>query len=123
MSKRAKKSKGDDAPAGEEAVSLASHPEAAGQIRQAKGWGGLLGLVLVAFVTWRGGGSLEVVAEYALIGGVVGFVLAWALMLNVWRHMALADITRKRRQAEEAYRSYLEELDSRDGDDASAPAA
>lgn len=123
MSKRSKKTRGEGEATGEEAVSLASHPEAAAQIRQAKGWGGLLGLALVAFVTWRGGGTLETVAEYALIGGLVGFLLAWALMLNIWRHMALADITRKRRQAEEAYRAYLDELDSRDGDDASAPAA
>jgi uncharacterized membrane protein YccC len=106
----------------EDALTLASHPQASEQIRRAKGIGGLLGLGVVAVVSWRGGAPLVTVAEYALAGGVLGLLVAWALMINIWRQMAVAEVARKRREAEEAYRAYLDEMNASDPGGRSAPA-
>jgi hypothetical protein len=105
-------------------ISLATHPVASEHIRLAKGFGGLFGLVAVAWVTWDGGASLATVGMRALAAGLVGYALAWAFMLSLWRHIAVADIQKKRKEAEEAYRVYLEEQESADdAGDLTAPAA
>ena len=103
-------------------VSLATHPVASEHIRLAKGFGGLFGLVAVGWVTWDGGASLVTVGWRALVAGLVGYALAWAFTLSLWRHIALADIQKKRKEAEEAYRAYLEEQEAA-GSDLAAPAA
>ena len=55
---------------------------------------------------------------------MVGYVIAWSLMLTVWRYIAVADINAKCKQAQEAYRAYLEVQDARDdAGDLAAPAA
>jgi uncharacterized membrane protein YccC len=123
MSRKEKK----DEPVAKEqdsGISLATHPVASEQIRLAKGFGGLFGLVAVAWVTWDGGASLATVGIRALAAGLVGYVLAWAFTLSLWRHIAVADIQQKRKKAEEAYRSHLEEQDDGDdGADLAIPAA
>jgi uncharacterized membrane protein YccC len=93
-------------------MSLATHPVASEQIRLAKGLGGLFGLLVVAWATWKAGAPLLTIGVRALLAGLVGYALAWAFTLSLWRHIALADIQKKRNEAEEAYRAYLAEQES-----------
>jgi hypothetical protein len=49
------------------------------------------------------------------VAGLVGYAIAWAFMLSLWRQIAIADIARRRKEAEEAYRAYLEEQERAGG--------
>ena len=73
------------------AISVAAHPRAAYAVRRAKGWGGLIGLLLVAWYSHRAGLVAVDVALRALTGGVVGYVVAWVIALQVWRHLVIAE--------------------------------
>ena len=53
--KKAKTPKKPKAPVSEHAISVSAHPRAAYSIRRAKGFGGLLGLILVGWLSWRAG--------------------------------------------------------------------
>ena len=122
--KKDKKGGKDEKAKAQDVMSLGSHPVAGAHIRTAKGIGGLFGLLAVAWLTWSTGAALPTIGLRALVGGMVGYVIAWSLMLTVWRYIAVADINAKRKEAEEAYRAYLEEQDALDdAGDLAAPAA
>jgi hypothetical protein len=87
--KEPKKPKG--AAASQTAMSVAAHPRAAYAVRRAKGWGGLIGLLLVAWYSHRAGLMAVDVALRALTGGIVGYVVAWVIALQVWRHLVIAE--------------------------------
>jgi hypothetical protein len=87
--KKAKKPKG--AAASQTAMSVAAHPRAAYAVRRAKGWGGLIGLLLVAWLSHKAGLMAVDVALRALTGGIVGYVVAWVVALQVWRHLVIAE--------------------------------
>ena len=87
--KQPKKAKG--AAASQTAISVAGHPRAAYAVTRAKGWGGLIGLLLVAWYSHRAGLMAVDVALRALTGGVVGYVVAWVIALQVWRHLVIAE--------------------------------
>ena len=54
--KEPKKPKKPKGPAvSETAISVSGHPRAAYSVRRAKGWGGLIGLLLVAWYSHRAG--------------------------------------------------------------------
>jgi hypothetical protein len=91
--------------AGKKVLKLSEHPRAGRQIRAAKGWGGLLGFALVGLLSWHAGIPWFDVGMRALLGGVVGYVVAWTGAVHAWRHLAVAEIraahraTIERRQA------------------------
>src|SRR5918912_1886327 len=87
--KKPKKSKG--AAVSETAISVSGHPRAAYSVRRAKGWGGLIGLLLVAWYSHKAGLMPVDVALRALTGGIVGYVVAWVIALQVWRHLVIAE--------------------------------
>jgi hypothetical protein len=87
--KQPTKPKGPTAPA--HAISVAAHPRAAYAVRRTKGWGGLIGLLLVAWYSHRAGLMPVDVALRALTGGIVGYVVAWVIALQVWRHLVIAE--------------------------------
>jgi hypothetical protein len=90
--KKAKQPKKPKGPAGSgNAISVAAHPRAAYAVRRAKGWGGLIGLMLVAWLSHRAGLMAVDVALRALIGGIAGYVVAWVIALQVWRHLVIAE--------------------------------
>ena len=90
--KKAKQPKKPKGPAvSETAISVAAHPRASYAVRRAKGWGGLIGLLLVAWYSHRAGLMAVDVALRALAGGVVGYVVAWVIALQVWRHLVIAE--------------------------------
>lgn len=92
-----------------DSLTLANHPTAPVQIRQAKGWGGLIGLGLAVAVSWNAGASPFEVGSRALVGGLVGLLLAWALAVYVWRHLALGHIKLMKDEAAERARRLAEE--------------
>jgi hypothetical protein len=105
--KTAKKGrKGKGKPEGSPtAISVSAHPRAAYSISRLKGYGGLFGLLLVAFLSWRAGLPPVDAALRGLVGGIVAYVVCWALAVQVWRHLVLAEaaaaaeVVRRRREA------------------------
>jgi hypothetical protein len=88
--KKDKKGKGSaDAAAG---PSVAAHPRASYQVRRAKGWGGIAGFALAAYFSYKAGVPTADLGMRALIAGLVGYMLAWACAVTVWRHLVLAEL-------------------------------
>jgi len=73
------------------AMSISAHPRATDSIRRTKGWGGILGLVLVGWLSLRAGVVPFEAALRALAGGVAGYVAAWLVAVQVWRHLVVAE--------------------------------
>jgi hypothetical protein len=74
------------------ALTIAGHPRATLRIRQAKGWGGLLGFVLAALLSVRAGTPLLDAGMRALACGIVGYAVAWAAAVQIWRHLVVAEL-------------------------------
>jgi hypothetical protein len=92
MAKEPKKPKKPKGPAvSGTAISISAHPRAAYSIRRMKGYGGLLGVVLVAWLSWQAGALPVDVALRGLIGGIAGYVAAWTIAVQVWRHLVIAE--------------------------------
>ena len=87
---KGKKGKGKaDASAG---ASIAAHPRASYQVRRAKGWGGLAGFAIAAYLSHKAGVPTADLGMRAIIAGIVGYMLAWACAVTVWRHLVLAEL-------------------------------
>jgi uncharacterized membrane protein YccC len=95
-----KKAKG--APADDGTARLASHPRASRDVLRARGWGGLAGFVLAAWLSFSAGAPLEAVAARALVGGTVGALACWLIAVVVWRSLASAEIRAAHRALERA---------------------
>ena len=83
------KGKGKDSSGG---LSIATHPRAGAQVRRAKGWGGLAGFGAAAYFSYKAGVPPEQVGLRALMGGIGGYMIAWACALTVWRHIVVAEL-------------------------------
>jgi hypothetical protein len=74
---------------------ISGHPRARGQIRRAKGWGGLAGCALVAYYSHRAGVPFPDVAARSIAGGLIGWLVAWMVVLQVWRQLTIAEVRRR----------------------------
>jgi hypothetical protein len=90
--KKSKKKGEDDASGARVAPSVANHPRARYQVRRAKGWGGIAGFAIAAYLGYQAGIPTFDVGERALAAGIVGYMLAWACAVTVWRHLVLAEL-------------------------------
>jgi uncharacterized membrane protein len=100
-----KKRKQGAARGGQEAegsreISLSGHPRAKHQIRLAKGWAGLAGCALAGYASWHGGAPFFDTVLRSLMWGVAAYILVWFLAVQVWRHLAIAEV----RAAEKLWR-------------------
>ena len=86
--KKDKKGKAD-ASAG---PSVAAHPRASQQVRRAKGWGGVAGFGIAAYLSHKAGVPIVDLGLRAIIAGMVGYLLAWACAVTVWRQLVLAEL-------------------------------
>jgi hypothetical protein len=86
--KKGKKGKGDAAGG----PSVASHPRASYQVRRAKGWGGIAGFAIAAYLSYKAGVPMFDLGLRALIAGIVGYMLTWACAVTIWRHLVLAEL-------------------------------
>jgi hypothetical protein len=86
--------------------SVSNHPRAGAQVKQAKGWAGLLGFGLVALISWRADVPVEDLVLRALAGGIVAYLVVWAVAVAVWRHLVVTEleVVREQREEEEAAR-------------------
>jgi hypothetical protein len=90
------------------AIRVSAHPRATYSIARIKAFGGLFGLLLVALLSWQGGLPPVDAALRGLVGGVVAYLVCWALAVQVWRHLvmaeaaAAAEVVRKRSEAARA---------------------
>ena len=87
-----KKKKGDKKGAASGGVSVAGHPRAAGAVKRAKGFGGVGGFALAAYLSYKAGVPKHLIAERALMVGIAGYLVAWACAVTVWRHLVLAEL-------------------------------
>ena len=60
-------------------------------IRRAKAWCGLAGFALSGFSAHVHGDVLFTAGEHALVGGVAGSLVGWAVALAVWRRILRAE--------------------------------
>jgi len=103
-----KKGKGGKAQAGGGAsdgavmLSVASHPRARAQVRQAKGWGGLGAFGVTAYLSISHGVSLDVAGLRAIVAGAAGYVVAWGCGVMVWRHLMVAELRARVERARKA---------------------
>ncbi len=88
--KKDKKSKGEEG--GVAGASVANHPRARAAVRRSKGWGGLIGFGIAAYLSLQAGVPAPDAGLRALGAGVVGYVLAWGCAVAVWRHLVLAEM-------------------------------
>jgi hypothetical protein len=86
--KKGKKGKG----AGDGGPSVANHPRARAHVRMAKGWGGLIGFVIAAYMAHKAQVPFAIAGARALAAGVAGYVVAWGCAVTVWRHLVLAEL-------------------------------
>jgi hypothetical protein len=93
MSKR--KDKDDDKATGaapQSAISVAAHPRSASAVRRAKGLGGLLGAVLATLLATKAGLPPFDAMVRGLAGGIVGYVVLWAVAVAVARQLVIAEV-------------------------------
>jgi hypothetical protein len=81
-------------------IKLSGHPRAKQQIRVAKGWAGLAGCVLAGYASWHGGAPMLDTLLRSLIGGLAAYMVMWFCAVQVWRHIAIAEV----RAAEKVWR-------------------
>jgi hypothetical protein len=86
--KKRKKGKGDAASG----PSVAAHPRASYQVRRAKGWGGIAAFAIAAYLSYKAGVPTPDVGLRAIVAGIVGYMLAWACAVTIWRHLMLAEL-------------------------------
>ena len=86
--KKGKKGQADSAGG----PSLAAHPRASYQVRRAKGWGGIAGFSIAAYLSYKAGVPMFDLGLRAIIAGIVGYMLAWACAVTVWRQLVLAEL-------------------------------
>jgi hypothetical protein len=88
--KKGKKDKGKaDSSAG---PSVAAHPRASYQVRRVKGWGGMAGFGIAAYLSYKAGVPTVDLGLRAIVAGIVGYMLAWACAVTVWRQLVLAEL-------------------------------
>jgi uncharacterized membrane protein YccC len=105
------KGKKDEAAAaadGKTPATLGGHPRASRDLLRGRGWGGLLGFLLVAWLSHRAGAPLPDVALRALVGGTVGALAGWAAAVVAWRALASAEIRAAHRAFEQAVKVHAE---------------
>jgi hypothetical protein len=79
-------------------VRLSEHPRARRHIRLAKGWAGLAGVVLAGYASWNGGAPFFDTILRALLWGIAAYVVVWFCAVQVWRHLAIAEVRSAEKQ-------------------------
>ncbi len=85
----------------EHEVRLSEHPRAMRQIEAARGGGAAGAFAICLLLSVRAGLPLFDAGVRSLVVGIATFVIVWALAVQVWRHLAVAELQAARRQAME----------------------
>jgi hypothetical protein len=95
MKKRKEKGASDKPAAGpQEAgrICVAGHPRSASAVRRAKGAGGLFGALAAMILAQGAHLPLLDVLLRALVGGIVGHLVLWAVAVAVARQLVIAEV-------------------------------
>lgn len=122
MAKGRKRKQGKDGDAAE-TPSVIAHPRARVSIRRWRGRAGLLGLILVTYLSMRAGVPAFDSVMRGLAGGMVAHFTAWIVGIVAWRHLVLAELIAHREAQEEKLRAYHEEAERRAAEALAAHAA
>jgi hypothetical protein len=95
--KQGKKGKKPAAPG----IAVANHPKAKHQIDLLKSYAGLAAFCLSGYFAWKGGALFVDVAMRALLWGIATYVAVWAMAVQVWRQVAIAEVRAAERQWKE----------------------
>jgi hypothetical protein len=117
-----KKGKGGDADA-DETPSVIAHPRARTSIRRWRARAGLIGLVLVTYLSMQAGVPPFDSVLRGLAGGVVAHFVAWIAGIVAWRHLVLAELIAHREKQEAMLREYQEAAERRAAEALAAHAA
>ena len=109
--KKKKGRKGGHEPG--ETPSVVAHPRARVSIRRWRGRAGLLGLILVTYLSIRAGVPAFDSVLRGLAGGFAAHFLAWIVGIVAWRHLVLAELIAHREAQQEKLRAYHEEAERR----------
>src|SRR3954471_17032315 len=72
-------------------IAIANHPKAQHQINALKSYAGLAAFGFAGYLAWKGGAEFVDVATRALLWGVAVYVAIWAMAVQVWRQVAIAE--------------------------------
>jgi len=93
-----------------ERISLEHYPRAQHSISRLKGIGGIACFAVAGLLSLRAGVPFFDSGLRALLAGVVGYAVAWFCAVQVWRHLVVAQVTRRRTEALQRRRMVEEEL-------------
>src|SRR3954447_9132677 len=79
-------------------IAISNHPTAQRQINTLKSWAGLGAFCLAGYFAWKGGLVFVDVATRALLWGIAAYVAVWAMAVQVWRQIAIAQVRAAERQ-------------------------
>ena len=102
-----KAARGDGAAPADQ-VALVAHPRASRSIRRLRARAGLLGLVIVTFLSLRAGVPAFDAVLRGLLGGIAAQFVAWGAGVMVWRQLVLGEIIAYRDAQFEAARARTE---------------
>jgi hypothetical protein len=117
---KGKKGKGGDAVA---TPSVIAHPRARVSIRRWRGRAGLLGLILVTYLSMDAGVPAFDSVLRGLAGGLAAHFIAWIVGIVAWRHLVLAELIAHREAQEASLRERQEAAERRAAEALAAHAA
>jgi uncharacterized membrane protein len=97
-----------DAPPIPDGVSIANHPRARVWIRRTRARVALTVFVLVLLLCLHSDVPGQAAVGRALVGGVAGYLVAWAASLVLWRHIVMAELHAAYVKREHRRRALLE---------------
>jgi hypothetical protein len=83
------KGKGKDKDKASKKGEASNNPRAAANVRRAKGWGGLTGFIVAAYLSHVAGAPFVVIGTRALIAGIACYIVGWAVAVTVYRHLMI----------------------------------
>ena len=107
--KKDKKKKPDEAtaegiPGG---ICVADHPRSARAVRRAKGWAGVAGVVLCTALAMRAHLPADDALLRGLAGGIVAYLVVWAVALAVARQLVVAEVRARYEEVMAAHEAAL----------------
>jgi hypothetical protein len=105
--KKEGKAKGSVAAGG---IAISQHPRARRQINLAKSYAGLAAFGIVGYAAWQDGFSFVDVATRSLMWGIAAYVVVWAMAVQVWRHLAVAEVKAAEREFRDRQKAQADQV-------------
>lgn len=73
-------------------VSVATHAKAPSSIARIRSWFSVGSTALVVVLGWTSGMSGTAVASRAVLAGLIGYLVGWAVGVGIWRELVKAEV-------------------------------